>query len=358
MDCNDINDQSSFQPPTQPTQPTQTSPPLPIESIPSPKIPCPRVFNRTLHYVKRLLAHKRNKPFKCAHCPRRFSQKVNRTKHIRSIHTHEKPYGCDQCTRSFANKSNLNSHRKERHAKEKRFECKVCHKRLTRKYNLDRHMVSTHPANEMQNECDAMPCNSKSTNKESSLDSMAPIEFDATKIQNPAHTKTEPNVDDATPNVALQKPTKQKDMPHTSHCVNVNVKMDEIEDSMDVKTVIDDVTTINMRQQQLPEPTKPRTDADTRAEETNVLLLLLPKLNTIKSNDAPMHINHQTIDDENDDDDDDEKTHSPSQQTKVEIDYNVVGGEEDWPLRDHDENTRSPSHQSEFEIDYNVVGDE
>ena len=48
--------------------------------------------------------HSGEKPYKCKHCQKNFSQSNTLLVHIRT-HTGEKPYSCDECGKCFRHRS-------------------------------------------------------------------------------------------------------------------------------------------------------------------------------------------------------------------------------------------------------------
>merc|ERR1712130_448294 len=65
---------------------------------------------------KQSIKQKKEKPFSCSICLKRFTQKHSLTDHMR-IHSGEKPYKCRVCKKAFTSKTGLNSHNKRMHPK-------------------------------------------------------------------------------------------------------------------------------------------------------------------------------------------------------------------------------------------------
>ena len=57
------------------------------------------------------------KPYKCTHCGKAFSQSSNLITHCRK-HTGFKPFSCDKCGRSFQRKVDMRRHQETQHAEE------------------------------------------------------------------------------------------------------------------------------------------------------------------------------------------------------------------------------------------------
>ena len=57
------------------------------------------------------------KPYKCNHCGKAFSQSSNLITHCRK-HTGFKPFTCDKCGRSFQRKVDLRRHHETQHSED------------------------------------------------------------------------------------------------------------------------------------------------------------------------------------------------------------------------------------------------
>merc|ERR1712129_93043 len=86
---------------------------------------------------------KKEKPFQCGICLKRFTQKHSLTDHKR-IHTGEKPFECDICHKRFRLKYNRKVHRRI-HTGEKPYKCTSCNKMFTSKTGLNSHNKRMHP---------------------------------------------------------------------------------------------------------------------------------------------------------------------------------------------------------------------
>lgn len=65
------------------------------------------------------------KPYKCTHCGKAFSQSSNLITHCRK-HTGFKPFCCQKCGRSFQRKVDLRRHQETQHAEEVTSSAEAC----------------------------------------------------------------------------------------------------------------------------------------------------------------------------------------------------------------------------------------
>ncbi|CAI2372295.1 unnamed protein product [Moneuplotes crassus] len=83
---------------------------------------CKRKFNKFDDLKTHLVLHNKFKPFKCPNCPKRYTQKGNMTKHMRSHFTpnieNRRRFVCEFCHKGYTEKYNLKTHQKKFHLRE------------------------------------------------------------------------------------------------------------------------------------------------------------------------------------------------------------------------------------------------
>ena len=82
---------------------------------------------------------KKEKPFKCEECGRRYSYRKSMYQHMYSAHQDQKPHVCDICGKAFPNKGNMNAHIAHAHTGEKPHKCEPCGKRFALPGELNYH---------------------------------------------------------------------------------------------------------------------------------------------------------------------------------------------------------------------------
>ncbi|OXU26831.1 hypothetical protein TSAR_011932 [Trichomalopsis sarcophagae] len=89
--------------------------------------------------LKTHLALHRNPSFKCQHCPKTFTLKINRKRHEQYCFPNNNRYTCDICSKVFRKDYLLGQHKRRLHRKGKPYSCKVCKRIFLSKSEVARH---------------------------------------------------------------------------------------------------------------------------------------------------------------------------------------------------------------------------
>ncbi|XP_003425589.1 asparagine-rich zinc finger protein AZF1 [Nasonia vitripennis] len=89
--------------------------------------------------LKTHLALHRNPSFKCQHCPKTFTLKINRKRHEQYCFPNNNRYTCDVCSKVFRKDYLLGQHKRRLHRKGKPYSCKVCQRVFLSKSEVARH---------------------------------------------------------------------------------------------------------------------------------------------------------------------------------------------------------------------------
>ena len=81
--------------------------------------------------------HKKERPFACQVCQRRFGQKVHLNVHMNAVHLKDRPFHCEECGYSAATKGLVQKHVSTVHRKEKPFACEICNSRFGQKVRAE-----------------------------------------------------------------------------------------------------------------------------------------------------------------------------------------------------------------------------
>ncbi|CAB4053913.1 unnamed protein product [Lepeophtheirus salmonis] len=92
--------------------------------------------------VKRVTNDKETLSAACV--PKRFGEKGNLTKHVKTVHERRKAFQCVICEKTFGEKGNLQRHVKAVHHGKKDFRCAFCGKEFAEKGNLQKHIKAIH----------------------------------------------------------------------------------------------------------------------------------------------------------------------------------------------------------------------
>ena len=105
---------------------------------------CPKTFGLAHLLERHLLYHSDERPFGCQQCSKRFREKGNLKRHMRThLETIERPFKCIDCDKNYSEFSHLNRHRQSHHEKMKH-NCNHCEKGFAEKCRLTKHMSLKH----------------------------------------------------------------------------------------------------------------------------------------------------------------------------------------------------------------------
>ncbi|XP_077111393.1 uncharacterized protein LOC143767180 isoform X2 [Ranitomeya variabilis] len=99
-----------------------------------------RPYKTSTSFSTHVRMHRKERPFACLQCEKRFTRKWSLVEHQRT-HTGERPFTCLKCGKCFSRKSILVGHQKS-HTGEKPFLCLKCGKRFIAKQHLERHQIT------------------------------------------------------------------------------------------------------------------------------------------------------------------------------------------------------------------------
>ena len=83
--------------------------------------------------------HERIWPYKCSHCKKEFSQKMNFNRHIAKVHEGKRGQKCSRCNKELGFETDLIQHISSVHDRKRPLECLMCAKEFTKKGSLKRH---------------------------------------------------------------------------------------------------------------------------------------------------------------------------------------------------------------------------
>lgn len=78
---------------------------------------CGMIMPNVRRFFYHLLTHSGEKPFTCEHCSISFSQRINLTRHVNSVHLGMKKFACDICHKTYSTQANLTKHYNKNHIK-------------------------------------------------------------------------------------------------------------------------------------------------------------------------------------------------------------------------------------------------